>query len=405
MNYFEDYCTLTIILWVLNFLIYVITIIVAVKITKTDSSYYDSSTNDSSHNGEIEQNLELYCNTCDQKVPGKTKHCRQCNRCVGNFDHHCQWINNCIGGSNYRQFFYFICLVFLNNFVLNVMNLLKIYLDYIKDGEHFYKKVEFWFVIIVTLQNILVSVVVADLIVFHIWLTKKKLTTYEWIISKRENVLAKQTEKQIKEEPATESKKTQNSDEKYPDNNANSDENEGPFDKIINSLKTSKKSQGNNYKKYAPSTNSESVKNLSGKNQQKVELCLKNNNLNDFSNILSEKSRNNIDDFGNTQEQLDKKTYPNENFSITDDKERGNISLDEANNEVFNNEIDIPKKHQNYLGGERISVTQSMSSDDTKKEKKFVEIESNENQTPNQIHLTIEDDDRNNGENDKEESN
>ncbi|XP_059848622.1 palmitoyltransferase ZDHHC1-like isoform X5 [Hypanus sabinus] len=45
-----------------------------------------------------------YCPLCEVKVCRNSHHCNRCKKCVGNFDHHCKWLNNCVGGRNYRYF-------------------------------------------------------------------------------------------------------------------------------------------------------------------------------------------------------------------------------------------------------------------------------------------------------------
>jgi palmitoyltransferase ZDHHC13/17 len=43
----------------------------------------------------------MFCATCRQTRPVRSKHCSTCDRCVGRFDHHCPWINNCVGSRNH----------------------------------------------------------------------------------------------------------------------------------------------------------------------------------------------------------------------------------------------------------------------------------------------------------------
>eukprot|EP00884_Botryococcus_braunii_P004519 jgi/Botrbrau1/14068/Bobra.182_3s0015.1 len=47
---------------------------------------------------------DAYCTTCQKRVRGDSKHCRHCDRCCAGFDHHCVWLNNCVGSRNYNYF-------------------------------------------------------------------------------------------------------------------------------------------------------------------------------------------------------------------------------------------------------------------------------------------------------------
>ncbi|XP_074644803.1 uncharacterized protein LOC141901460 isoform X2 [Tubulanus polymorphus] len=45
-----------------------------------------------------------HCYLCEVDVGPRSKHCSVCNKCIADFDHHCKWLNNCVGGRNYRLF-------------------------------------------------------------------------------------------------------------------------------------------------------------------------------------------------------------------------------------------------------------------------------------------------------------
>ncbi|CAG9335932.1 unnamed protein product [Blepharisma stoltei] len=87
------------------------------------------------------------CNSCNLHVKTQSRHCHQCNRCVENFDHHCKWLNNDIGSKNY---IYFVMLI-----------------------------------AIYTIFSVMVLIWLAYLIIFHIWIKIKGITTYEFILKKR----------------------------------------------------------------------------------------------------------------------------------------------------------------------------------------------------------------------------
>eukprot|EP00879_Flechtneria_rotunda_P011181 GHRR01011679.1.p1 GENE.GHRR01011679.1~~GHRR01011679.1.p1 ORF type:complete len:328 (+),score=62.25 GHRR01011679.1:1038-2021(+) len=46
----------------------------------------------------------LFCDQCQRYVQRTSKHCKTCDKCVVGFDHHCKWVNNCIGSKNYLSF-------------------------------------------------------------------------------------------------------------------------------------------------------------------------------------------------------------------------------------------------------------------------------------------------------------
>ena len=144
--------------------------------------------------------FEFYCTNCDAHVQDKSKHCKRCNRCVSNFDHHCKWVNNCIGGRNYKLFLAMIFSVFVSCgifcFIVGYFtDTIARQDDLEKFLEHswgFFEKKERIFQILLgfvwVFGGITTIFVILDfnLILFHLWLIRRGITTYEYILERRD---------------------------------------------------------------------------------------------------------------------------------------------------------------------------------------------------------------------------
>jgi len=151
--------------------------------------------------------LKHFCSLCDTHVQSRTKHCGQCNRCVNTFDHHCQWLNNCIGERNYGLFAKAVGFLFLNataKIIVGAYVLYKYYNgnnEFITNAQQFYQSFNNFavlqvFVILSMIINFLFWLMMIQLIILHVWLKKNKMTTYEYIVKKRENIAIKKALKE-----------------------------------------------------------------------------------------------------------------------------------------------------------------------------------------------------------------
>eukprot|EP01017_Pseudomicrothorax_dubius_P007624 TRINITY_DN12391_c0_g1_i1.p1 TRINITY_DN12391_c0_g1~~TRINITY_DN12391_c0_g1_i1.p1 ORF type:complete len:323 (+),score=27.81 TRINITY_DN12391_c0_g1_i1:128-1096(+) len=138
---------------------------------------------------------EYACTSCEAKVTETTKHCRMCNRCVEDFDHHCKWINNCIAKCNYRAFLIMIFSFALHQIVFLVFSMLLL-----TDRDFYNRTDQMSYITLGALSVISIFVALLDiqLSIFHCWLIKNKLTTYQFIKLKRAK--AENRAKQIQSE-------------------------------------------------------------------------------------------------------------------------------------------------------------------------------------------------------------
>ena len=55
-----------------------------------------------------------YCSTCNIIRDVRTFHCSRCNLCVEKHDHHCGYVSNCVGSYNYKKFFLFVVIGYID---------------------------------------------------------------------------------------------------------------------------------------------------------------------------------------------------------------------------------------------------------------------------------------------------
>lgn len=133
-----------------------------------------------------------HCDICGF-VDSKSKHCKVCNKCVSVFDHHCMWVNNCIGAKNYKFFVGLLSvLTFFNSFVfvfciIYFVNSLTT--DFMKNSWQNlyggYNNIALY-VLLTSLfvLNGVVFILVIQLLGLHLFLIKKNMTTYEYVLSR-----------------------------------------------------------------------------------------------------------------------------------------------------------------------------------------------------------------------------
>ena len=124
----------------------------------------------------MENKATRYCNYCKSPVTcSRSKHCMRCNRCVSIFDHHCKFVNNCVGRVNYSLFMKLIIALELLEFIFLISSSI-----FISSHSQNLSSVHIpaFFILFKSLAVIGSN---GYLISFHCFISRKNLTTYEYI--------------------------------------------------------------------------------------------------------------------------------------------------------------------------------------------------------------------------------
>ena len=126
-----------------------------------------------------------YCTTCNIYRSPWTHHCDTCGFCIEKFDHHCAFIGTCIGKKNYVDFVLYVLFMTLETFYTAVTSLIFLCIG-LSDSD-LYKEHKAWEIIklaallIILVISLIVGLFVIYLLIYHLRLIFKNLTTYEQI--------------------------------------------------------------------------------------------------------------------------------------------------------------------------------------------------------------------------------
>ncbi|XP_066540005.1 palmitoyltransferase ZDHHC11 [Hoplias malabaricus] len=152
-----------------------------------------------------------HCYLCEVDVGPKVKHCGSCNKCIADFDHHCKWLNNCVGGRNYWVFFITV-LSAVFGVLLLVVVVLFVFIEHFVNPANLRTAAAFqnikgngtWLIFLplapvetssvslLILAFITIAIALASLLmlchllVFHVYLLCKGMSTYEYIVKQRQ---------------------------------------------------------------------------------------------------------------------------------------------------------------------------------------------------------------------------
>ena len=149
---------------------------------------------DPSDNGSVA--VSLLCQYCCAYVNKSSKHCDRCNKCVYNFDHHCAMLNTCIGDYNYRYFISLLLSSLMQMTITSSFSLLVLYrllfLGPQDQGEVYHigdpSTLSITSInICVCITSLISAALLVILLLMHLFLKCKGLTTYQYIVQKQKN--------------------------------------------------------------------------------------------------------------------------------------------------------------------------------------------------------------------------
>eukprot|EP00127_Corallochytrium_limacisporum_P004487 Clim_evm14s165 gene=Clim_evmTU14s165 len=168
--------------------------------------------------GENQRDLTVMCQWCRKMVEKKSKHCRTCNKCVASFDHHCMWLNNCVGEHNYTYFVGTLATAFVLAGYASGLSL-YVLIEVARDANAFLDEstgVQCTYfgsdqtsdcdrgllamAAVVAVLSTVGTLSMAQLGMFHIYISYRGITTYDYILEGRAADQRKQDERLAKEQ-------------------------------------------------------------------------------------------------------------------------------------------------------------------------------------------------------------
>ena len=128
---------------------------------------------------------ENMCTVCNTSVGVDSKHCGNCNRCVQHFDHHCIWLNNCVGYNNYHSFIKLIIFLLIHETIIIIFLARNLHKYQENRKIHHMNMNIIGASIYLIIQAGLLAIFLINLLILHVYLYSKGITTYEFIKSRK----------------------------------------------------------------------------------------------------------------------------------------------------------------------------------------------------------------------------
>ena len=138
-----------------------------------------------------------YCYACEAEVLQGSKHCRTCIKCVEEFDHHCKWLNTCIGARKYQGFLSLLVTLTVHLALEAALAAHAAALAFARRdaaldsmlaqlpapiGAEAYRST----MLALLLAALAAMYAVGELLLFHVVLKRKRLTTYQFIMAAKD---------------------------------------------------------------------------------------------------------------------------------------------------------------------------------------------------------------------------